>query len=237
MTRVRGSDVTVVIPTIRGREDLLARAIRSIDAQVVKPGDVVIEVDERRAGAAATRNAAVERVQTPWIAWLDDDDELLPNHIKVLVRGANTSGADMVYSYAEFVGGRDPLGCWQRIHGRDVIVPEPINVPFNSDALQAIRRDGNHIPITYLVRTDLVRQVGGFPEGGSDPSITVKHSGDCEDYLLLLRMLDAGAKFHHVCGVRTWRYHIHDANTGGRGKHRMHELDNPPPGHQSGARV
>ena len=42
---------------------------------------------------------------------------------------------------------------------------------------------------------------------------------------VLLRLLDAGYKFHHVCGVRTWRYHFHDANIGGRGIDRMHELE------------
>lgn len=217
---IRGSDVTVVIPTIRGREDLLARAIRSVDAQTVRPGDVVIEVDDDRTGAAETRNRAVDRVQTDWIAWLDDDDELLPNHVKVLVRGANKSGADLVYSYAEFVGGRDPLGCWHK----GQLVAEPINVPFDKEAMLALRRDGNHIPITYLVRTELVRQVGGFPERNSF-GVTAKHSGDCEDYGLILRMLDAGAQFHHVTGVRTWRYHFHDTNTGGRGAAWLHELE------------
>jgi glycosyltransferase involved in cell wall biosynthesis len=162
---IRGSDVTVVIPTIPGRGVLLDRALRSVRAQQMEPGDVVIEVDKDRHGADWARNEAIKRVRTAWIAFLDDDDEFKPNHIKVLVRGANKSHADLIFTYAEFVGGRDPLACIQAMNSRD-----------------------------------------------------------CEDYGLLLRLLDAGYKFHHVTGVRTWIYNFHDANTGGRGADRLHEL-------------
>lgn len=216
---IKGSDVTVVVPTIIGREDMVARALQSISAQQVKPGAVVVRCDIDRRGAAWCRNAAIELVKTDWIAFLDDDDELLPNHIKVLVRGANSSNADMVFSYARFEGGRDPLAC---IYGGVRLIPEPINVPWDSRAELSLRRYGNFIPVTYMVKTDIVRQVGGFPEPYSMPEVTT--SGECEDYLLLLKLLDAGAKFHHVCGVRTWIYRFHDLNTGGRGADRMHEL-------------
>jgi hypothetical protein len=222
LTMIRGSDVTIVIPTIHGREDLLARALASVADQHTPPGDVIVQVDEAREGAAQTRNRALERVTTPWVAWLDDDDELLPNHVKVLTRSANRSGADMVFTYAEFVGGRDPLACADML---GALSAEPVNIPFEAPQEWWLRRVGNFIPVTYMVRTQLVRDVGGFPlpysfdaPGGSN---------DCEDYGLLLNMLNAGGKFHHVCGVRTWRYHFHGANTGGRGTDRLHELENP----------
>lgn len=217
---IKASDVTMVVATIPGREDLVARALKSISAQKVRPGAVVVYNDVERHGASWCRNSALELVKSDWVAWLDDDDELLPNHIKVLVRGANTSGADMVFTYAKFVGGRDPLAC---IYGGTRLIPEPINVPWDDDAKFSLRRYGNFIPVTYMVKTELVRRVGGFPEPYSMPDVKV--SGECEDYLLLLKLLDAGAKFHHVCGVRTWIYNIHDTNTGGRGASRMHELE------------
>lgn len=213
----RGSDVTVLVPTIPGREALLARALASVDAQQVRPGAVVVEVDSDRRGAWAARNAGLARVETEWVAWLDDDDEFLPNHLRVLLRAANRSGADLIFSYAEFIGGRDPLACW--VGGR--LIPEPINVPWAADCEASLRRHGNFIPVTYMVKTDLVRQVGGFPQ---PYSFDAPASRDCEDYGLLLRLLDAGIRFHHVTGVRTWRYHIHGANTGGRGMDRLHEL-------------
>jgi glycosyltransferase involved in cell wall biosynthesis len=215
---IRGSDVTVVIPTIEGREELLERALYSVAAQQVQPADVVVECDRDRHGAHWARNEALKHVKTDWVCWLDDDDELLPNHIKVLVRGANKSRADLVFSYAEFVGGRDPLACVQ--HGR--LIAEPINVPWTDECAYWIRRKGNFIPVTYLVRTNAVRAVGGFPAPYTFSAI---NSRDCEDYGLLLRLLDADYKFYHCTGVRTWRYHYHGENTGGRGSDRLHELE------------
>lgn len=215
---IRGSDVTVVIPTIEGRSELLARALASVHRQATPPGDFVVQYDRERHGAHWARNEALERVKTEWVAWLDDDDELLPNHIRVLVRGANKSRADMVFSYAEFVGGRDPLAV-VRAGG---ISAEPIGIPWNRESEYSLREYGNFIPITYMVKTDAVRAVGGFP---APYTFDAKNSRDCEDYGLLLKLLDAGYKFHHVCGVRTWVYNFHDSNTGGRGADRLHELE------------
>jgi glycosyltransferase involved in cell wall biosynthesis len=222
---IRGTDVTVVIPTIPGRDQVLRRAMSSVHAQQVPPHDVRVVIDTERHGAHWARNQALDLVTTDWIAWLDDDDELLPNHIKVLVRGANKSGADLVFTYAEFVGGRDPLAV---MRGDGVVVPEPINFPWNADAERSLRVHGNFIPVTYMVKTKAVRAVGGFPV---PYSFYAKYSNECEDYGLLLRLLDAGYKFHHVCGVRTWRYNFWDGNVGGRGLDRMHELADHPSEH------
>jgi glycosyltransferase involved in cell wall biosynthesis len=216
---IRGSDVTVVIPTIDGREELLNRALRSVETQQVRPAKIVVQLDRDRLGAAQTRNAALEHVTTEWVAWLDDDDEFLPNHVKVCVRAANAHrDAGLIFTYPEIIGGDDPLAC---ISDDDRWIQSPIHVPFGPKQRNYLRWRGNFIPVTYLVKTQLVRDVGGFPLPYEFDS---KVSGDCEDYGLLLKMLDAGAEFHHFCGVRTWRYYFHDSNLGGRGLDRMHEL-------------
>lgn len=219
---IRASDVTVVVPTIEGREQLLDRALASVARQQTPPGNVVVQLDKDRHGATWCRNQAIEHVTTDWIAWLDDDDELLPNHLKVCVRAANDTKADLIFTYPEFVGGKDPLAC---VNDLGVLTPEPIHIPFGAAQKTGLRRYGNFIPVTYLVKTALVRQVGGFPEPYTFEAV---NSGDCEDYGLLLRLLDVGAKFNHVCGVRTWRYHFHEANLGGRGLDRLHEMPAPP---------
>lgn len=216
------ADVTVIIPTIQGREDLLARARAGVDAQTSPPGCLIVQTDLDRRGAAWCRNTALTLVETPFVAWCDDDDVFLPDHLETLVAGQNESGADLVFTYAEFIGGRDPLACCQD----GVLVPEPIDVPFGPQQRDHMdsrggalcpwcgARRGGFIPVTHLVRTDALRAAGGFPEQNSMPEVGT--SGDCEDYLALLRLLDHGAEFHHVLGVRTWQYHIHGDNTGGR---------------------
>lgn len=200
--RVRGHDVTVAIPTIEGREAMLRRAVASVEAQIVQPKETIWVVDHARRGAAWTRNELLTQVTTPWVAWLDDDDELLPNHLAVLTAAASKGDADLYYPYPVVVGGRDPLAVtW---NGR--LLPRPFGVAFGQEQELHLRRVANFIPICYLVRTELARAVGGFPPAES-------HARP-EDHLHLIRLLDAGARFQHVAR-RTWVYHVHGANTGG----------------------
>jgi glycosyltransferase involved in cell wall biosynthesis len=181
--------ITVIVPTIAGREMLLARALASIEAQTM-PCQVVVELDYHRRGAATTRNRALAKVDTEWVAFLDDDDELYPNHLRLCARHARLTGPDVVYPGYD-VDGEDPIGCF--------------GIPFDPFLL----RRRNYIPVTTLCRTELVRKVGGFqehPDENGDP---------CEDWGLWLALLDAGAKFSHL-PQRTWLWH-NDNGTRGRG--------------------
>src|SRR3546814_17675580 len=98
-------DVLVVIPTIPGRDDLLKRAVASIREDM---GHVVvagaIEVDLGGPGPSITRNRAVVQTMTAgvrpkWIAFLDVDDEFLPDHLRKLVEHAEATDADVVYPW------------------------------------------------------------------------------------------------------------------------------------------
>jgi len=195
-------DVTVVMPTIGGRDALRERALRSVQAQTVQPFDVVVVHDRDRKGAAWARNAGAAQVTTTYLAWLDDDDEFLPNHLEVLLAAAKETRADLVYSYPELPGwDRDPMAVAQ-----DGVWVSPFGVPFGREQELHLRYQGNFIPISYLARARLIRAVGGMPPCGG--------RGYEEDYQLLLRLLNVGAKFVHVSQV-TWRYYRHAANTGG----------------------
>lgn len=176
-------DITVVLPTIPPRRELMLRAMRSIGAQTLSPKVVRVEEDHDRAGAAATRNRALATVQTDWVAFLDDDDELYPNHLKLCARYATLQGLDVVYPGYDVAGGDDPVGCF--------------GIPFDASLL----KQRNFIPVTVLARTELVRAAGGFqerPDENGDP---------CEDWGLWLALLDRGAKFGHL-PVRTWRWNL-----------------------------
>jgi len=214
----KGSDCTVVIPTISGREELCTRAIKSVNSQTIFPKDVIVIPDHERKGAAWARNLGLSKVDTALTLWLDDDDEFLPNHVKILLKAINRTSADLVFSYPEIVGGRDPLAC---LNNQGELIKEPINIPFGAMQEMSLRRLGGFIPVTYMIKTEIAKKVGGMPE---PYSFHTTHSNDCEDYLFLIKLLDAGAKFYHVCGVRTWKYNLHDGNLGGRGLNRMNEM-------------
>lgn len=206
------STVTVVIPTHPGRELLLERALASVWAQTRQPDAVIVSPDPTATGAAATRNRGLAMVGTEWTAWLDSDDELLPNHLADCMAHAEESGADLVYPWMHVIGGRDPMAV--PVNG---MLVNPYQHDFGPEQAVHLHNVGNFIPVTYIVRTGLARLVGGMPEPVAVP---IERSGSGrieEDYGFLIRLLDAGATFSH-CKVRSWKYHLHSANTGGRGE-------------------
>jgi glycosyltransferase involved in cell wall biosynthesis len=190
------ADVTAVIPSIPPRADRLSRAIASVLAQTAPVAAISVAVDLDRRGAIATRNRAAVGVETQWIATLDDDDEWFPEHIAALVACAEATGADVVYpGYLETRDG-EPLP-----HRDDY---RRFGLPFDADVL----RDHSYIPVTSLMRTELVHKVGGwsYPEGSRY---------EYEDWGLYLKLLDIGARFVHL-PERTWVWHHWDGHTTGR---------------------
>lgn len=195
--------IAVVIPTISGREHLLERALASVAAQHRQPDQIVVEPDPDRTGAAATRNRALARVETSLIAFLDDDDAFLRNHLGALER--MLGDYDLIYPTPRMVGGDNPAavtvgGVWRR----------PWGVPFKAEQAKHLREKGSFIPITHMVKAEAVRRAGGFPEGRTLPD--GRYSG--EDELYLVALLDAGARFTHL-NVVTWTWHVHAGNTAG----------------------
>lgn len=201
-------DAVVVIPTIRGREDMLARAMASVREAGVLYG-FSVALDENGEGPAIGRNRAVDLADLPggestWIAFLDDDDEFMPGHLSACIQHAEETGADVVYPWFELIREGKNRNDWAflLIDGEDAF-----GQPFNEGAL----RLNNYIPVTALVRRSLFEQVGGFPVPGSEEWPHVQN----EDWGLWLRLLDAGAKFSHL-PQRTWTWHHHGKNTSGR---------------------
>ncbi len=192
--------VTVVIPTIKPRKMFLTRAVNSILAQDMKgraKPEIEIALDREHEGAAATRNRALSKVRTPWVAFLDDDDYMLPHHLAMLLASAEEEVADVVYPECRVIGSNNEeidLG-GTLSHG----------LPFSEEAL----RQCNYIPVTSLVRTSLAVQAQFGPPAGAKDS-------QYEDYGFYLRLLDLGAHFHHLMDV-TWVWHHHSKQTAGQG--------------------
>lgn len=154
------------------------RAVASVRAQIYQPtGGIAVALDSDGSGAAVTRNQALAEVGTEYVAFLDSDDEMYPDHLRRLARYIRLTGVDVAYSGWD---GPDPTGMFGK--------------SFDPVLLQRT----NYIPVTVLALTAAVRAAGGFqphPDSNGDP---------CEDWGLWLAMVAQGARFGHL-PVRTWR--------------------------------
>jgi glycosyltransferase involved in cell wall biosynthesis len=191
--------ITVVIPTIpaRVKGDLL-RAVNSVEEQTYPRHlvDTHIVTDQQGLGPARMRNVGSSYSTTDWIAFLDDDDYLLPDHLDVLMREALEHEADVVWPWFRVEGGTDPFP--QR-RGKQWDPEEP-----------------HCFPITTLVRKSKFEEVGGFisvDEAIPDPNDPLRWVSG-EDWRLWLSLSAAGAKFHHIDQV-TWVWRHHGKNTSG----------------------
>ncbi len=182
-------EVTVVIPT-KDRPQLLALALRSVLEQqdvrlrvvVVDDGSSVpvpagLRADPRvrvlrqplAVGVCAARNLGLAAVESPWVAFLDDDDLWAPRKLRRQLDVAAATGHRWVCSAAvTFRAGQ---------------LLDIAELPESDDVSRAVLR-GNVIPgsaSSVLAEADLVRAVGGF-----DPSLP-----SMEDWDLWVRLAQA----------------------------------------------
>lgn len=195
----------MVIATIPGREKDLSRALKSVAAQTFQPSRVIVQTDAQRLGAAQTRNAAIDTVETAWVAFIDDDDVLYPHHIERLYRAAHRGFCDLVYPWFDWEdrgvidNSLDPLAA-----PRNGMLRTPFGLDFKSEQRRHVLETANFIPVTHLSRTSLVQHVKGFPDE------------ELEDWGFLKRMLRAGAVFAHE-PTRSWVWRHHGHHTSGQG--------------------
>lgn len=197
-------DVTVITPTIPGREGLLEECKESVQNQTMRPKDHLVAVDADRLGPAAIRNSLVEMVETEWVTFLDDDDLLMPNHfathswymdmpVDKPVTCSATIDVGMVEYAPSGVGTKyDVIGTWAMIvheGGSEVLFDVAPHV-------DRIMSNHNTLPMTATVRTSKFREVGGF-----------KEDVRFEDMVLWQDLLEAGASFRSIY-IPTWYYRL-----------------------------
>jgi hypothetical protein len=201
--------ITVVIPSIPPRAGLLRRAVASVLAQSTPAVALSIAVDTRKQGAAVTRQRALDAVQTRWVAFLDDDDEFLPQHLFSLA--AATLDYDALYVWSRFQtaipqpGRRGQRGDFQLRDG-----PAPLGA---GTFEQWNPEQPAQTTITTLVSTELARDVGGFAPPGSG-EIDGQRAGEDWDFTLRCVAAAGADRMRHVPEV-TWLWHHHANNTSG----------------------
>lgn len=191
--------ITVVIPTIATRQERLNRAVQSVYSQTLRPQALLISEDTSRLGAPGNRDAGLAKVETEWVALLDDDDYFYPDHLDTLYKAALDTDADIVYSWFDVEGGTDPF-------------PENFGKPWNPEApIQTT--------VTILAKTDVVRRAGGYSSttGFTEEELVEFAQGNTagEDFRMVFAANKQGAKIVHV-PKKTWAYCHWAGNTSGR---------------------
>ena len=161
-----------VIVSDDGSDRPTADALRGIDDERLR----VIRLPANR-GVGAARNAAVGEARAPLVAQLDADDLWYPAHLESMLPAFADAEVGLAYGDAEVRGHPDGRDRWI-LHGAD----HPVN---DLPRLYA----GNPAPSpTVVMRTNAVREVGGYP--------TWLSVG--EDYLLYIRLRRAGWRLAYV---------------------------------------
>ncbi len=118
--------VSAVIPT-RNRPEIVLRAIRSAFGQSIANLEVIVVIDGpdkasedalaaiddprlrvislgESVGGSEARNTGVRAARAPWVAFLDDDDEWLPQKLELQLDAAKSIQAKYPVIYSRFIG-------------------------------------------------------------------------------------------------------------------------------------
>lgn len=188
--------ISVVIPTFN-RRTTIEQAINSVLAQTQAPAEVVVVDDgsndgtaevlsgygdritvvhQANGGVCRARNAGVDAVRTPWVAFLDSDDLWDPSHLGALSQAIGaTDGRAHIY-FTDTV---------RRADGRDVGQWEQAG--FAIDASHRLVEDGTAWLLSprhpMAIQATVVRRARYVDVGGCWPDLVTR-----EDTHLLFRI-------------------------------------------------
>lgn len=184
------AEVSIIIPT-HNRATQLLQAVQSAREAAAKVKVIVVDdasTDEtaqvcrtmkdvqyvrsaHNVRQAAARNLGLRDCNSPYVAFLDDDDLLLPGALDRLVEVLEAEPS-VGFVYGQVLAA-DPINC----EPTGEVLPKELP---SGDIFWRLL-EGNFIYIhSVLARTSLVKQVGGF-----DPAVT-----GVEDWLLWLRIAE-----------------------------------------------
>ncbi len=183
-------DVSVIIPTWN-RAELLEKAIYTVLAQSLPPREVLVCDDgstdesqrvvtairdnrvrwipgERSGRPAVPRNRGIAESKGEWLAFLDNDDEWMPNKLEKQLQHADLLGCRAVCSNATRIApGKGSQGEYLSVTGTRFCFNDLLMV--------------NHVICSSAaVHRSVLATTGGFPE---DPGLKA-----LEDYALWLRV-------------------------------------------------
>jgi teichuronic acid biosynthesis glycosyltransferase TuaG len=193
--------VSVIIPAYNA-EAFLARAIDSVEAQTFRDFEIVVVDDgstdgtgdvlrdlsgvryirQPHLGAAAARNRALEEATGALVAFLDADDEWLPEKLARQLEFMNDLGSSFSYtdSYILRGGRRERYSALARPHRGEIL--SPLIEDWLDQAFITIN--------TVIASLSLLQSVGGLERGIPAASN--------EDYGLWLKLALRGTRFDYL---------------------------------------
>ncbi|WHZ14751.1 MAG: Glycosyltransferase [Nitrospira sp.] len=170
--------VSVIVPT-HNRPERLQVALRSLARQEYQDFEVIVVNDgmtpvetivaeanlagritlvnhDRNRGLAASRNTGLRLARGTYIAYLDDDDRFLPDHLATLVTFLEGGTHQVAYTDAWRIAEREVEGVMTEV-GRD----QPYHFDFDASRLLV----SNYIPVLCLMhRKSCLDEAGRFDE-------------------------------------------------------------------------
>lgn len=187
--------ISVIVTTCNRKQEILKRALDSVKAQTYQPIEMIVIIDQpsmaeelstfllhcyggivrvyanaRQMGACYSRNRGLELAEGEYIAFLDDDDEWLPEKLEKQSRKM-LPGVSLVYSDYEVKA--------EHIHVKHVVDRDFPTGNVLKSLLASNFIGGSSVP---LLRTETLRECGGFDT--TFPS--------CQDYDVWVRMAMRG---------------------------------------------
>ncbi len=176
--------IAVVIPTWNGGR-YIARALNSVFKQTRLPNEIIVVDDgsdddtadiiktfgdrvkyiyQNNAGASAARNTGIKAAGSEWIAFLDSDDEFLPDrleiHLNLLRRNTHLVWATGNFYRCLCSEKRKAIAINQGIITANISGKE-----YFKDYLQACLLPASGCTNTMLIKKEVIEESGGFFHG------------------------------------------------------------------------
>jgi glycosyltransferase involved in cell wall biosynthesis len=179
--------VSVIIPSYRGGR-FLREAVASVQSQTQEDFEIVVVLDgceddlsdleqsdqrvrilrQRRRGASIARNVGIARANSELIAFLDDDDRMLPSRLSRQLEAMKDSNVGLCHTKFRAVDEdgrpipfRDTMGAHLRALS-ETAEAESIGAALAAQYRAVLRGDEGFLLSSVMVRKSLIEELGGF---------------------------------------------------------------------------